>query len=460
MKEQTEKVDLNRRNFLKGGSMASVMAVMASGKDVLQPSPSLAQAASTNAGPPVKFGVIGCGYHGRDIVGTLAVLPNAPVVALCDHYGAFLRRTGRSAPDAKQYANYKDLLADENVEAVVIATPSHQHKEIVQDALKAGKHVYCEAPLASTIEDAKAIAMAAHQHPKQYFQAGLQFRSDPQRDFLVDYVRTGAWGQTVSARSQWHKKTSWKRAAPTNEREKEINWRLDKNLSTGLIGEIGIHQLDAKSWFLGKRPQAITGIGSTVLWKDGRSEPDTVQINLEYGGGIHAGFDITLCNSFDTDYEMYYGTDAALMVRGSQAWMFKEADAPMLGWEVYAKKDTFFKEVGIYLVANATKLTTVTGSGEDDAKDNPYNDTPLYYALENFVHNAYVHQSGVEDFIAGFGDEDEDVLREYLVELEGSKKPAANYKHGYEANVIACKAHEAILGNKRIEIPSELFELA
>ena len=48
--------------------------------------------------------------------------------------------------------------------------------------------------------------MAAHQHPKQYFQAGLQFRSDPQRDFLVDYVRTGAWGQTVSARSQWHKK--------------------------------------------------------------------------------------------------------------------------------------------------------------------------------------------------------------------------------------------------------------
>ena len=48
--------------------------------------------------------------------------------------------------DAKQYANYKDLLADENVEAVVIATPSHQHKEIVQDALKAGKHVYCEAP--------------------------------------------------------------------------------------------------------------------------------------------------------------------------------------------------------------------------------------------------------------------------------------------------------------------------
>ena len=460
MKDQTEKVDLNRRDFLKGGSMASAMAMMASGANVLKPSQVTAQEATSNAGPPVKFGVIGCGYHGRDIVGTLAVLPNAPIVALCDYYGAFLRRTGRSAPEAKQYANYKDLLADEQVEAVVIATPSHQHKQIVIDALKAGKHVYCEAPLASSIEDARDIALAARNTPKAYFQAGLQFRSDPQRDFLVDYVRTGAWGQTVSARSQWHKKTSWKRAAPTNEREKEINWRLDSQLSTGLIGEIGIHQLDAKNWFLGMRPKAITGIGSTVLWKDGRSEPDTVQINLEYEKGIHAGFDITLCNSFDTDYEMYYGTDAALMVRGSQAWMFKEADAPMLGWEVYAKKDTFFKEVGIYLVANATKLTTVTGSGEDAAKDNPYKDTPLYYALEAFVHNAYVHQSGVEDFVAGFGDEDEDALREYLVELESSKKPAANYLHGYEANVVACKAHEAILGNKRIEIDDALFNLS
>jgi hypothetical protein len=80
--------------------------------------------------------------------------------------------------------------------------------------------------------------------------------------------------------------------------------------------------------------------------------------------------------------------------------------------------------------------------------------------LEAFVHNAYVHQSGVEDFVAGFGDEDEDALREYLVELESSKKPAANYLHGYEANVVACKAHEAILGNKRIEIDDALFNLS
>ena len=459
MTDQTEKIDLKRRDFLKGGSLAGMMAMMAGGATAFKPSEANAQETKPPIGPPVKFGVIGCGYHGRDILSTLAVLPNAPVVAICDHYGAFLRRAGRTATEAKRYENYKELLADENVEAVIIATPSHQHKDIVIDAFKAGKHVYCEAPLASSIEEAREIALAARKYPRLNFQAGLQFRSDPQRDFLVDFVRTGSWGRTIFSRSQWHKKTNWKRAAPTNEREREINWRLRGESSSGVIGEIGIHQLDANTWFLGSRPKAITGFSSTVLWDDGRDVPDTVQINMEFEGGVNSAMDITLCNSFDSDYEMYYGSDAALMVRGSQAWMFKEADAPMLGWEVYAKKDTFFKEVGIYLVANATKLTTVTGSGDDAAKDNEFNDTPLYYALEAFIHNTYVHQSGVEDFIESFGEADDEVLTEYLAELKESKKPAAGYQEGFEANVIAIKAHEAALGNKRIEIEDNLFDL-
>ena len=460
MTDQTEKMDLNRRDFLKGGSMAGMMAMMASGATAFKPTEANAQSTKPPIGPPVKFGVIGCGYHGRDILGTLAVLPNAPIVAICDHYGAFLRRAGRTAPDAKRYENYKDLLADENVEAVVIATPSHQHKDIVIDALKAGKHVYCEAPLASSIEDARAIALAAKNTPKQNFQAGLQYRSDPQRHFLVDFVSTGSWGHSVFARAQWHKKTSWKRAAPSNERQREINWRLNGKISSGIVGEIGIHLLDANNWFLSGRPSAVSGFGSNILWKDGRDVPDTAQVTLEYPSGVQSYVDITLCNSFDSEYEMYHGTDAALMVRGSQAWMFKEADAPMLGWEVYAKKDTFHKEVGIYLVANATKLTTVTGSCEEAAKENPFNDTPLFHSLEAFVHNSYVHQSGVEDFIASFGVADNEMLSEYLNELEGSKKQAAGFQQGFEANVIAVKAHEATLDKKRIELDESLFDLA
>merc|ERR1711916_153487 len=170
----------NSRDFLKGGSLSS-MAALVGGTLVTAPEKAQAQASSKPTSPPVKFGVIGCGYHGRDVIGTLAVLPNAPVVALCDKYGAFLRRAGRSAPKAAKYEQYQDLLNDENVEAVIVCTPTHQHAQIVKDALAAGKHVYCEATISNSVEEAREIALAAKKNPRLYFQAGLQNRSDSQR---------------------------------------------------------------------------------------------------------------------------------------------------------------------------------------------------------------------------------------------------------------------------------------
>src|SRR6185369_8864283 len=94
-------------------------------------------------------------------------------------------------------------------------------------------------------------------------------------------------------------------------------------------------------------------------------------------------FEASLANSFDGDYEMLYGTDAAVMLRGTKAWMFKEVDSPLLGWEVYARKDVFYKETGIALVANATKLSPQAESLEDV----PYSKTALGFALEAFVNN-------------------------------------------------------------------------
>ena len=200
--------------------------------------------------PPVNVGVVGCGIWGRKPLKTLATIPNAPVVAVSDTYPAYLRRGLRGAPKAKGYPSHTELLSDENVQAVVVATPTHQHREVVLAALEAGKHVYCEAPMAHDIDDARAIAKAAEAAPKLNFQVGLQTRSDSQRHFLIDFVRTGAMGKNALARGQWHKKTSWRRVSPNAARQRELNWRLDRKLSLGLIGEIGVHQVDALGWFM------------------------------------------------------------------------------------------------------------------------------------------------------------------------------------------------------------------
>ena len=126
-------------------------------------------------------------------------------------------------------------------------------------------------PIAATVDDARAIAQAAKAAGKVNFQCGLQARSDPQNHFLlVNHVRAASYGKPVMARSQWHKKQSWRRASPNPEREKAVNWRLNKEISTGLIGELGIHQLDLITWFLNQRPAGVSGLGGILNWNDGR----------------------------------------------------------------------------------------------------------------------------------------------------------------------------------------------
>jgi hypothetical protein len=127
-------------------------------------------------------------------------------------------------------------------------------------------------------------------------------------------------GGVVAAKRFCGARFSWNNHAvkfvgPTKEQERELNWRLQKELSPGLIGEIGLHQCDVVSWFLNARPKAVTGFGGILSWDDGRDVPDTVQAVFEFPGGANLTYDATLANSFDSDYEILYGTDSAVMLR-------------------------------------------------------------------------------------------------------------------------------------------------
>ena len=372
-----QKHDVNRRNFIAAGSSLAAMAAMMQAFEAkAEESGDESTARRTDdSTPPMRMGLIGYGPHGREIARNLAQLPSAPLVAISDNYGPMLRRSKREHPKAKGYEKLQDLLTDKNVEGVIIATAPHEHKAIVLAALKAGKHVYCAAPLGHTLADARAIAKAAADNPKQNFQAGLQFRSEPQRHFMFPFMRSGALGRAVQARTQWHKKTSWRRVSPNGAREKAINWRLNKELSPGLAGEVGMHQADLVNYFLNVKPIAVSGFGSTIQWRDGRQVPDTVNLVYEYENGFSLAQELTLSNSFDGEYEVMHVTNSAVMLRGSQAWMYKEADAPLIGWEVYARKEAHYGKTGVELAAGAT---TLGKSGKKLYQDSTITNTPLF----------------------------------------------------------------------------------
>ncbi len=419
-------VPLSRRSFLKKSSLLLGLSgvvqippeepVYRIGPDRQRPEETLACA------------VIGFGPWGREIAATLARLPEARLAAVCDNYDVMLKRAERAVPQASRHLDYRAVLDDPAVQAVFVATPTHLHRDIAMEALAAGKHVYCEAPLAATIDDARAIARAARDAEGQIFQAGLLYRTDPQYRSVFGFIRSGATGKAVMTRAQWHAKESWRRTSPSRERERAMNWRLDPALSPGLLGEVGTQQLDTAFWFHQALPVSVTGFGQIMLWNDGREVPDTVQAVFAFPDGTHLLYDATLASSFDAMYELYYGSDSTIMLRDSKAWMFKEVDAPLLGWEVYARKDSFYKEKGIALVANATKLDAL---GQDPAADDPNAETPLYHALKAFMDNFFY----------------------------GPFAPVAGYQQGFEAAVVALKANEAAVQGTKITFDPAWFAL-
>jgi predicted dehydrogenase len=450
---ETNGLDFNRRDFLRSGSVATLMTMLG-GVELFGETAPGTESKSPEA--RMKVGVIGLGTWGREILNTLALVPQADVAVVCDTYPASVRRGVSLAPKAAQTDDYKTILENKDIKAVIVATPTHQHKDIVLAALKAGKHVYCEAPLATTIEDARIIAIAARDAKRVVFQAGLQLRADPQRHFLVPFIRSGALGSWLSARAQFHKKQSWRATSPKPEREKELNWRLSKETSIGLVGELGCHAIDQAAWFINAQPVAVSGLGTIALWKDGRDVPDTIQAVLEFPGGVITTYNATLANSFDAEYSMFYGTDAAVMLRESKAWLFKEVDSPLLGWEVYASKEVFYKETGIVLKANASKSVPANAAGQQP-QESPFSSTPLFYALQVFLKNGIDMSASVEDAINLLGADDAEGIAAQAA--KATHRPAAGYLEGFQTAVTAIKANEAIVTASRVALKPEWYEL-
>ncbi len=441
-----------RRHFLKGTSAAGV-ALLAADSTVASAA-GMEQIWGKTSPDPVRLGLIGCGKWGREILKTLAKLPEGPVVAVAETHPVFLRRSQEWAPQAERYTDYRALLDDKAVQAVVVATPTHQHKEIVLAALQSGKHVYCEAPLAPTVGESREITRAAKDHFRLHFQAGLQLRSDRQITHLISYLHSDALGKPLKARAQSHQNSDWREISPNPDREKEINWRLDPKCSLGLAGEIGIHPLDLVGWALKCRPLAVTGFGSLIRWRDGLEVCDNVTATLEYPGGVFLNYEATLGNSHDGELCMLYGTERTIMMRDRLAWQFTEPDVLPKDWETYSRKTRFYKTEGTLLSAGWETETRSTSK-------EPFPTDPtsaIQYALEAFLVHARSTAAGTEDFDGAYGLGHDLALRSYLLDLRKGYPPYAGFQEGHDATVIAIKAHEAIVQAKRVQFDPGWFE--
>ena len=276
-----DRLVLSRRYFLERlGSVAALSGVSAA-------APWAAQAANIGAGGgDVRIGIIGTGSRGRTLLQNLLKARGCRIVALCDSHAPHLAQSQKLMPrPVPGYSNHRAMMDAGGLDAVVIATPLHIHASQTFDAFDAGLHVWCEKAMARTIADCRAMVARASSAGK-LLQIGHQRLFNPTYLNAIARVRAGEIGTVTQVRASWHRQNSWRKPVPADSAlEQQINWRLYREFSGGLMTELGTHQIQIANWVMNDVPERVMGSGSICYWKDGRTVYDHVALIYEYSGG-------------------------------------------------------------------------------------------------------------------------------------------------------------------------------
>lgn len=287
-----EDIVLGRRNFLKKLGLVSAGTLLAS-------SPWLSAFADEQHtdSSVARIGVIGPGSRGQHLMGFLRKNKKAKIVAICDIYQPSIDGALKLVPEAAVYNDYRKLLEDKTIDAVVIATPLYTHCQIALDAFDAGKHVLCEKSIGFTIEECFWM-YNKHKSSGKVFFSGQQRLFDPRYIKAMEMIHAGTFGEIEAIRTFWFRNGDWRRSVPSPELERQINWRLYREYSKGLMTELAGHQLQIGSWALQSIPNKVMGHGAITYWKDGREVFDNISCLYVFDNGVKMTFDSVISNKF------------------------------------------------------------------------------------------------------------------------------------------------------------------
>ena len=327
------KEKLSRRRFLETTTIGAAGLMMGS--------PSRSNGAIAGSNERVSVGVIGPGGQGTSLIRNFVTVPNASITAMCDIFEPNLKKgVDLAGTQPKTFEDYRKLLENKTVDAVLIAVPLHLHAEVVLAALDAGKHVFVEKTMGYSVNHCEQMLRASKAHPKLAAQVGYQHRFDPVIRKVTDMCRDGALGTITHIRCTWHRNASWRRPVPKinfdpsrwgyADLEHLINWRMYKRYSGGLMCELGSHMIEICNLILRSKPSVVTGLGGIDYWKDGRETYDNVSVVYNYPGGQKVSFSSTTTNAHDGERIVIMGTDGTIEMGWDKALYYREKASPEL----------------------------------------------------------------------------------------------------------------------------------
>lgn len=335
---------LSRRRFLvQAGAAAGAVGLSARARSAR---------ASSKAVRKLRWGMIGTGGQGRVEIPSLLAIDDVEPAAICDIDEKAIGQARKLLGEhpVKTYKDYRQLLDDPDVDTVSIVTPPHLHREMTEAALQAGKHVYCEKPMAVTPEDLDAMVAVSDRHGKLVLQIGAERRYSEIIREAVRVIHSGELGDIRFIQSWWLNAIDYP--------PKKDGWLHDRTRSGDVVVEMVCHQIDVWNWLfksLPRRALAAGGINHYVDQPPGRSIVDHLSFILEYPNarvshtltlyaGVHHGIkDRIMCSDGAAEIDLW---DARYMKGLTRTDWRPEAKWKEIEWPGHEALPEKVKQIG------------------------------------------------------------------------------------------------------------------
>lgn len=330
---------IDRRSFLTAGSAAFAAA------------PMFIPSSAFGANDKITYGLLACGGRGRYLNRNFQKL-GAQCVGLAEVYGPNLEAAVKESPAGiKTYIDYRELLQQEGVDTVVIASPDHQHQPMLNASLAAGKDIYIEKPLSHSLQQSEEM-IAAVQKSGKIVQVGMQRRSAPSVAKAKKVIDDGVLGRICMVKPQWNwniakpldnsplpGKLDWTRfLGPAKDRDLEPmrfrNWRYFWDYAGGNMTDQGTHLMDVVQWFTKNGPPKSAIMNGQVAKMKGAEHPDVFCAVFEYPEQL-VTWTLNYTNAFQNGWSIQFQGDQATMIlddAGYKVWAepWKAGAAPII----------------------------------------------------------------------------------------------------------------------------------
>ncbi|WP_162340050.1 Gfo/Idh/MocA family protein [Cyclobacterium salsum] len=416
----------NRRKFLKRIGMAgaaSAIAPAAFGAAHPKKVVPMNRLSQKPADRELKIALIGAGIMGTQDMNTALQHENVEVVAVCDLYDGRLESAKEKwGQHLFLTKDHKEILKRDDIDAVLIGTPDHWHKQISVDALNAGKHVYCEKPMVHSVEEGKAV-IDAWKNSGKVFMVGSQGISSLGNEKAKELLASGAIGDINYAEGFWARHSpegAWQYHVPadastqtvdweryisnTTDREFDplrfFRWRNYLDYGTGMSGDLFVHLFTSLHFITNSLgPNKVSAMGGLRYWEDGREVPDVLLGMFQYPDSKeHPGFNLSLrCNFVDGTSGSTY-----LKIVGSKGSMDVKWDEVVVKTNQQASSDDPFLEAQAQMSGGAADRKRILPPNEMVYKVEPGYKGAHYDHFGNFFTAIRENGTVTEDPVFAF----------------------------------------------------------